>query len=83
MIDEVLEPVISTNPSVPLYNPDAYQFLNQSENIGLGKHRIRSFRQRVILNNKESIYRADGRYTFFIPVDEGFTVRIWMIYKFT
>ncbi|KAK6617553.1 hypothetical protein RUM44_005141 [Polyplax serrata] len=73
MIDEVLEPVISTNPSVPLYNPDAYQFLNQSENIGLGKHRIRSFRQRVILNNKESIYRADGRYTFFIPVDEGFT----------
>ncbi|XP_046682361.1 fasciclin-1 isoform X3 [Homalodisca vitripennis] len=72
IIEDVLEPVRSTNPDAPLYNPDAWTFLNQSENIELDSHRIRSFRQRVQLMKKADIFKAEGRYTFFIPVDEGF-----------
>ncbi|KAG8330859.1 fatty acid synthase beta subunit fas1 [Homalodisca vitripennis] len=41
IIEDVLEPVRSTNPDAPLYNPDAWTFLNQSENIELDSHRIR------------------------------------------
>jgi len=72
IIDDVLEPVRSTNPDPPVYNPDAWAFLNQSENLDLGSHRVRSFRQRVQLMKKADIFKAEGRYTFFIPVDEGF-----------
>lgn len=35
----------------------------------------RSYRQRVISNAKESVYQAQGGFTFFIPVEEGFKVR--------
>lgn len=34
----------------------------------------RSFRQRVIYTKKENVYQANGGYTFFIPVEEGFKV---------
>lgn len=34
----------------------------------------RSYRQRVIANSKESVYQANGGYTFFVPVEEGFKV---------
>lgn len=67
IIDDVLEPLRS-----PIPNPDAFQFLNQSELLDLDSHRVRSFRQRVHLMNKQDLYKAEGRYTFFIPVDEGF-----------
>lgn len=33
-----------------------------------------TFRQRIIIEKKESIFKAEGRFTFFIPVDEGFKV---------
>lgn len=72
IIDEVLEPVRSNPTAQAIYNPDAFQFLNQSENLDLGPHRVRYFRQRVSLGHKEDVFKADGRYTFFIPVDEGF-----------
>lgn len=35
---------------------------------------FRSFRQRVNQNNKGNVFTADGKHTFFIPVDEGFKV---------
>ncbi|EGI60968.1 Fasciclin-1 [Acromyrmex echinatior] len=31
-----------------------------------------TFRQQIVIEKKESIYKAEGRFTFFIPVDEGF-----------
>ncbi|XP_047100720.1 fasciclin-1 isoform X1 [Schistocerca piceifrons] len=70
VVDSVLEPVWST--SGQLYNPDAFQFLNQSENLDLGLHRVRSFRQRVFQNQKQNDFKLEGKHTFFIPVDEGF-----------
>lgn len=39
VIDSVLEPIWSTSGQI--YNPDAFQFLNQSENLDLGQHRVR------------------------------------------
>lgn len=67
IIEDVLEPLRS-----PIPNPDAFQFLNQSELLDLDGHHVRSFRQRVQLMNKQDVFKAEGRYTFFIPVDEGF-----------
>ncbi|XP_032671856.1 fasciclin-1 isoform X2 [Odontomachus brunneus] len=72
IINEVLEPVRSNSAESPIYNPNAFQFLNQSENLNLGDHRVRTFRQRIVIEKKEGIFKAEGRYTFFIPVDEGF-----------
>ncbi|XP_063216884.1 fasciclin-1 isoform X2 [Bacillus rossius redtenbacheri] len=73
VIDEVLEPLLPfAKDGAQVYNPDAYQFLNQSENLDLESHRVRSFRQRVNMNGKEHIFKREGRFTFFIPVDEGF-----------
>ncbi|XP_011865961.1 PREDICTED: fasciclin-1 isoform X1 [Vollenhovia emeryi] len=72
IINEVLEPVRSNSAETPIYNPNAFQFLNQSENLNLGDHRVRTFRQRIVISKKEGIFKAEGRFTFFIPVDEGF-----------
>lgn len=72
IINEVLEPVRSNSAESPIYNPNAFQFLNQSENLNLGDHRVRTFRQRIIIEKKEPIFKAEGRFTYFIPVDEGF-----------
>ncbi|GLV34060.1 Fasciclin 1 [Carabus blaptoides fortunei] len=73
VIDNVLTSVVrrKTSPS-PLYNPNAFQFLSQFENIDIGTHRLRNFRRKVHETNKKDIYNADGKHTFFIPVDEGF-----------
>ncbi|KAJ8667181.1 hypothetical protein QAD02_008843 [Eretmocerus hayati] len=71
-ISEVLEPVRSLKTSEPIYNPDALQFLEQSENLNIGKHRLRTFAQRVKEINRSNVFSAEGKYTFFIPVDEGF-----------
>lgn len=73
VIDQVLVPVRSANKDIAaIYNPDAFQLLNQSENLDLGHHRCRSFRQRVNQNNKGNVFLTEGKNTFFIPVDEGF-----------
>ncbi|XP_076287773.1 fasciclin 1 Fas1 domain-containing isoform X2 [Lasioglossum baleicum] len=72
VINEVLEPVRS-NSAKMISNPNAYEFLNQSEELQLGVHRVRIFRQRVVKENKQEDFKADGRYTFLIPVEEGFT----------
>lgn len=73
ILEGVLEPVRATSGSDGLvYNPNAYQFLNNSENFDLENHRVRSFRQRVNTNNKQDVFGVEGKYTFFIPVDEGF-----------
>ncbi|RZF46663.1 hypothetical protein LSTR_LSTR002526 [Laodelphax striatellus] len=72
IVDDVLEPVWSISQDLDVNNPDAFQFLNRSENLNLDKHRVRSFRQRVQVTGKSELFKAEGRYTFFIPVDEGF-----------
>jgi hypothetical protein len=42
VIDQVLVPVRSAiKDTVQIYNPDAFQFLNQSENLDLEHHRVR------------------------------------------
>ncbi|XP_059487719.1 fasciclin-1 isoform X2 [Neocloeon triangulifer] len=72
VIDEVLVPLMSVSPDTSVDNPDAATFLAQSESVQLGSHRVRSFRQRVNQNQKESVFKMGGGNTFFIPVDEGF-----------
>ncbi|OAD54579.1 Fasciclin-1 [Eufriesea mexicana] len=74
IINEVLEPVRSNSAEMPIYSPNAFEFLNQSENLDLGVHRVRIFRQRIVTEKKEEVFKADGRYTFLIPVEEGFQV---------
>ncbi|XP_053973898.1 fasciclin-1 isoform X2 [Hylaeus volcanicus] len=72
IINEVLEPVRPNSAEIPIYSPNAFEFLNQSENLDLGSHRVRTFRQRVVKEKKEEVFKADGRYTFLIPVELGF-----------
>lgn len=52
--------------------PDAYQFLTYSENIDIGDIRLRTFRSRVNIQKRESLYQASGGHTYFIPVEDGF-----------
>ncbi|XP_026477303.1 fasciclin-1 [Ctenocephalides felis] len=72
VIDEVLEPIQLANPNIQNYNPDAFEFLNQSENYNIGHHRVRTFRQRMLHTRRQHVFSADGRHTFFIPVEDGF-----------
>lgn len=73
MIDDVLTP-LTTIPSstVDVHNPDAFQFLTFSESLDIGHHRVRSYRQKVIMHKKEYLYQTPGAHTFLIPVEEGF-----------
>ncbi|KAL4707897.1 hypothetical protein ACJJTC_013688 [Scirpophaga incertulas] len=75
VIDQVLQPLQPHGPSSStnsVYNPNAYQFLEHSDEFNIGQHRLRSFRQKVNQLKKKEVFNADGRHTFFIPVDEGF-----------
>ncbi|KAL0832786.1 hypothetical protein ABMA28_000951 [Loxostege sticticalis] len=75
VIDQVLQPLQPHGPgssSNSVYNPNAYQFLEHSDEFNIGQHRLRSFRQKVNQLQKKEVFNADGRHTFFIPVDEGF-----------
>ncbi|XP_052749257.1 fasciclin-1 [Galleria mellonella] len=75
VIDQVLQPLQPHGPgssSSSVYNPNAYQFLEHSDEFNIGQHRLRSFRQKVNQLQKKEVFNADGRNTFFIPVDEGF-----------
>ncbi|XP_041970419.1 fasciclin-1 isoform X7 [Aricia agestis] len=75
VIDQVLQPLLphgSSSIGSPVYNPNAYQFLEHSDVFNIGQHRLRSFRQKVNQLQKKQVFNADGRNTFFIPVDEGF-----------
>nr|XP_032512691.1 fasciclin-1 isoform X3 [Danaus plexippus plexippus] len=75
VIDQVLQPLLPLGQSsvgTTVYNPNAYQFLEHSDLFDIGQHRLRSFRQKVNQIPKKDVFDADGRHTFFIPVDEGF-----------
>lgn len=73
IIDDVLTPLtINPSSSFELYNPDAFQFVQHAENLDVNQHRIRSFRQKIIMAKREGIYKAVGGHTFLIPVEEGF-----------
>lgn len=39
----------------------------------------RSYRQRVIANSKELVYQANGGFTFFVPIEEGFKVILYIL----
>uniref|UniRef100_V9IJ89 Fasciclin-1 n=1 Tax=Apis cerana TaxID=7461 RepID=V9IJ89_APICE len=67
IINEVLEPVRSNSMELPIYSPNAFEFLNQSENLDLGVHRLRIFRQRILTEKKEDVFKADGRYDLSYP----------------
>ncbi|KAK0079744.1 hypothetical protein PV325_000870, partial [Microctonus aethiopoides] len=71
-ISEVLVPVLSNSNELLIYNPNAFQFINHSDSLNIGKYRTRNFRQRILYHHKEEIFKADGGYTFFIPEEEGF-----------
>lgn len=72
-IDEVLVPTASHKSSpVKVYNPTAWEFLENYESLIIDPYRLRAFRQRVQATNKEDIFKTEGGHTFFIPVDEGF-----------
>ncbi|XP_011302009.1 fasciclin-1 isoform X2 [Fopius arisanus] len=71
-ISQVLEPLQPNSRDRPVNNPNAFEFLNQSENLQLGKFRLRTFRERVVYEGKQHVFSADGRYTFFVPDEEGF-----------
>uniref|UniRef100_A0A1B6D4C3 FAS1 domain-containing protein n=1 Tax=Clastoptera arizonana TaxID=38151 RepID=A0A1B6D4C3_9HEMI len=73
IIDSVLEPLrpLNKNDYGSNPNPNALGFLNQSERFDIAPYRIRSFRQRVHMLERDKVFEADGRFTFFIPVDEG------------
>ncbi|XP_055593864.1 fasciclin-1 isoform X2 [Uranotaenia lowii] len=73
IIDDVLTP-LTVNPSTSfeLYNLDAFQFIQNAENLDINQHRIRSFRQKINVFRKDDIYKAVGGHTFLIPVEEGF-----------
>ncbi|CAG9765041.1 unnamed protein product [Ceutorhynchus assimilis] len=72
-IDEVLIPTKSTASSTnQVFNPNAWEFLENYESLIQGNHRVRNFRQKVQQYNRQNIFRAEGGQTFFIPVDEGF-----------
>ncbi|XP_036141250.1 fasciclin-1-like isoform X2 [Monomorium pharaonis] len=71
IINEVLEPLQYNSRNRSVYNPNAFEFLSTIENLNLCDCHVRTFRQEIIQQN-EDIFKAEGRYTFFIPVDEGF-----------
>ncbi|XP_048524013.1 fasciclin-1 [Dendroctonus ponderosae] len=72
-IDEVLVPTRSSATSrAQVFNPNAWEFLENYESLIQGTHRVRNFRQKVQQYKRESIFRTEGGHTFFIPVDEGF-----------
>ncbi|XP_037921573.1 fasciclin-1 isoform X4 [Hermetia illucens] len=73
VIDGILVPLtLNPSSSLDIYNPDAFQFLTHSDSLEIGPHRVRSYRQRVIMMKKEYVYQAVGGHTFLIPVEEGF-----------
>ncbi|CAB3237088.1 unnamed protein product [Arctia plantaginis] len=74
VVDQVLQPLQPHGPSIssPVYNPNAYHFLEHSDLFNIGQYRLRSFRQKVNQLKKSKVFDTDGRHTFFIPVDEGF-----------
>lgn len=73
VINEVLEPLIYIpSNEVDGYVPQAFQLMSLYESLNLGKHTLKNFRSRVILNKKENVFMNSGAHTYFIPVDEGF-----------
>ena len=76
VIDDILIPLTVNQGSNEIYNPDAYQFLMNANIFNINPHRVRNFFQRVVYHKTEKLYQADGHHTFFIPVEEGFKVKL-------
>lgn len=56
--------------------------LTHAGDLNLSTHRLRQFQERVNRNDRNKIFQADGRYTFFIPVDDGFQVIFFWFVSF-
>ncbi|XP_073819009.1 fasciclin 1 Fas1 domain-containing isoform X2 [Musca autumnalis] len=73
IIDEVLVPLTPLpNTKTEITNPDAFQFLQQSDLLDIGDNRLRVYRSQVTLKGKENLFQSPGGHTFLLPIDEGF-----------
>ncbi|XP_016977798.1 fasciclin-1 isoform X2 [Drosophila rhopaloa] len=73
IIDEVLEPLtVKAGHSDTPKNPSAYNFLKNAEEFNVDNIGVRTYRNQVSLEKKESMFEAAGQHTFLVPVDEGF-----------
>uniref|UniRef100_A0A1I8PTN7 FAS1 domain-containing protein n=1 Tax=Stomoxys calcitrans TaxID=35570 RepID=A0A1I8PTN7_STOCA len=74
IIDEVLVPLTPLpNTKTEITNPDAFQFLQQSDLLDIGEdNRLRVYRSQVTLKGKENLFQSPGGHTFLLPVDDGF-----------
>lgn len=75
VIDDVLMPLTSNQPNAyRIPNLNALQFINASNTLDIGTHRVRSFRERVFVAGRGNLFEAAGYHTFLVPVEEGFKV---------
>uniref|UniRef100_A0A1B0BEH5 FAS1 domain-containing protein n=1 Tax=Glossina palpalis gambiensis TaxID=67801 RepID=A0A1B0BEH5_9MUSC len=73
VINDVLVPLtLLPTARTQVTNPNAWEFLQQSDLFDVQENRLRTYRSQVTLMRKESLYQSPGGHTFFIPVDEGF-----------
>lgn len=72
VIDDILVPLTKKTASMSLYNPTALDLLTHSDEVDIGNLSIKKFRDRVLKTDKQRAFQADGKFTFFIPVDSGF-----------
>uniref|UniRef100_A0A1A9WY58 FAS1 domain-containing protein n=1 Tax=Glossina brevipalpis TaxID=37001 RepID=A0A1A9WY58_9MUSC len=73
IINDILVPLtLLPTARTQVTNPNAWEFLQQSDLFDVQENRLRTYRSQVTLMRKESLYQSPGGHTFFIPVDEGF-----------
>ncbi|XP_022176858.1 fasciclin-1 isoform X1 [Myzus persicae] len=71
VIDQVLQPLrMKKNSPQNVYNPNAWEFMENAEYLDLDSYHTNTFLQRVQNLDKKSVFSNQGGHTFFIPVDE-------------
>ncbi|XP_068155178.1 fasciclin-1 isoform X6 [Drosophila tropicalis] len=75
IIDEVLDPLTTLSTAQDqITNPDALEFMQKADLLNIGKSRLRTYRNQVLMAKKESLFQSAGAHTFLIPIDDGFKV---------
>ncbi|KAL4122907.1 hypothetical protein QTP88_015158 [Uroleucon formosanum] len=71
VIDQVLQPLrMKKNSPQNVYNPNAWEFMQNAEYLDLDSYHTNTFLQRVQNLDKKGVFSNQGGHTFFIPVDE-------------
>ncbi|XP_025408255.1 fasciclin-1 isoform X3 [Sipha flava] len=71
VIDQVLQPLrLKKNSPQMIYNPNAWEFMENAEFLDLNGYHTNIFLQRVQSLEKKHVFSNQGGHTFFIPVDE-------------